>query len=180
MREKTRTDLKVGAKWGIIFGVSICLWTIGVHLLGFYTSRVEYAQSADIAATILPVAALFLAIRERRARNPGGDLTLRDGFLTGTVAGIVSIPISSGFLWVYHHYINANWLTYLVNFEQSEMRKTGASQAAIHSKLEALRASGSDWFQLRGAIIGTILLSMVLSLILASILRRSTRARATS
>ena len=138
---------------------------------------VEYAQSADIAATILPVTVLFLAIRERRLRNPGGDLSLRDGFLTGTVAGIVSIPISSGFLWVYHHYINANWLNYLMDFEQSEMRKTGASQAGIDSKLEALRASGSDWFQLRGAIIGTVLLSMVLSLILAAILRRSTRVQ---
>ena len=72
MHEANRTNLKVGWKWGIIFGLSICFWTIGVHLLGFYTSRVEYAQSADIAATILPVTVLFLAAILRRSSNASG------------------------------------------------------------------------------------------------------------
>lgn len=47
-------------KWGIILAVSIAVWTAIVHLLGFYTDRIQYADLVDRLAVVLPVVVLIV------------------------------------------------------------------------------------------------------------------------
>ena len=164
--------MKIGVKWGIIFGVAICVWTLLLHVLGFYTTRLQLGQYADIVATVIPIAILFFAIRERRARNPGQTLTIGEGVATGMLAGLVSVPITAGFLWVYHHYINPRWMDLLVAWKEEQMRAAGTASEPIRTTIEGMRASATDGAQLTGALVGTLVLSLVLSLIISAILRR--------
>jgi hypothetical protein len=163
--------VKIGVKWGIILGVTICVWTLLLHALGLYTTRLQLGQYADVVATVIPIVILFLAIKERRARNPGQTLTIGEGLSTGVVTGLVSVPITAGFLWIYHHYINPRWMD-LVAWKEEQMRAAAQTPEAIRTTIDAMRASATDSAQLTGALIGTFVLSLVLSLIIAAILRR--------
>ena len=165
--------MKIGVKWGVILGVAVCLWTMALHILGWYTIDLKQGQRADIVATILPIAAIGMAIRERRLKNPGQTLTIAEGMATGMVAGLVSIPITAGFLWFYHHQINPQWIDHLVAYERTKMEAAGTAAAAITERLDAIRSSGRDSAQLTGALIGTTIISAFLSFVFSLILRRA-------
>jgi hypothetical protein len=164
--------VKIGVKWGIILGVAVCVWTLLLHVLGFYTTRLQLGQYADIIATVIPIVILSLAIRERRARNPGQTLTIGQGLSTGVVTGLVSVPITAGFLWIYHHYINPRWMDLLVAWKEEQMRAQAKTPETISATMDAMRASATDRAQLIGALVGTLVLSLALSLFIAAILRR--------
>jgi hypothetical protein len=143
-----------------------------LHVLGFYTTRLQLGQYADIIATVIPIVILSLAIGERRARNPGQTLTIGQGLSTGVVTGLVSVPITAGFLWIYHHYINPRWMDLLVAWKEDQMRAQAKTPEAISATIAGMRANATDSAQLIGALVGTLVLSLALSLFIAAILRR--------
>jgi hypothetical protein len=173
------SKLRIPLKWGLILAVSVCVWTLLVHALGFYTVDLQSGQYADIAATILPIAAIFLAIREQRDAASPPALSMGQGVGTGLLTGLVSGPFTAVFLWIYHHYINPRWLDHLEAFERSKLAAAGASAADIGKRIAAVRESGSDASQLTGALIGTVVISLVIAVVCTVILKRKRRAPGT-
>lgn len=161
--------MRTEVKFGIILGLGICVYTVIGHLLGFYTNNIQAGKTGDIMVTLLPIMVLYLAIREKRNRN--GSLTMLQGIKTGLLVALISFPISTAFLWVYHHYINPNWLTYILAFEQESMTRAGVSAGEISSRLDRMRSGNSDVAQIVGGLIGTTVLGLILSLIFSLILR---------
>ena len=165
---------RIAVKWGIILGVAVCVWTLALHLLGWYTSDLSNGLVADQVAIALPVVVLFLALREL-ARGLGRAPTIKEALATGVLAGAVSIPISAGFLWIYHHYINPRWNELLIEHERLRLTNTGASAEEISRRVGAMTASGTDAAQFVGAIVGTLLISAVISILVWGLLRISFR-----
>jgi hypothetical protein len=161
--------MRTEVKFGIILGLGICVYTVIAHLLGFYTNNIQAGKTGDIMITLLPIMVLYFAIREKRNRNR--SLTLWQGIKTGLLVALISFPISTAFLWVYHHYINPNWLTYILAFEQESMTRAGVSAGEISSRLDRMRSGNSDFAQIVGGLIGTTVLGLILSLIFSLILR---------
>jgi hypothetical protein len=161
--------MKIAAKWGVILGLAVIVWTLLLHALGFYTTNVGAGQVADIMATVLPLAAIVAALRERRAM---GSLTLGQAVATGLGVGLVSLPITAGFLWAYHHFINPEWSELIVAYRRDVLTQSGASAEAIAAMETAQRASATDVAQLLGAAIGTPIVSVVIALIAGLFMRR--------
>jgi hypothetical protein len=166
--------MRTEIKFGVILGLGICVYTMLAHFLGFYTNNIQTGKYGDIAITLLPVVVLFLAIREKRKLN--GSLTLLQGIKTGLLVALISFPISTAFLWIYHHYVNPNWLAYILAYEQESMARAGVSAGEISSHLDRLRAGNSDFAQLVGGLVGTLILGLILSFIFSLILRRKSAA----
>lgn len=163
--------MKTAAKWGAILGVSVCVWTLAIHFFGFYTTRLAAGQRADVIAIILPVTAIALALRERR-RQLGRGLRLTESLMTGLVVGLVSVPITAGFLWLYHHYVNPRWLDLLVEYQRQKLTASGASAEAVAKAEATQRAAGTDKAQLLGALIGTTIVSLVIALFAGTFFRQ--------
>src|SRR5262245_16558972 len=161
--------MNTGIKWGAVLGVSVVIWTLLLHVLGFYTTNLAAGQIADVVAIILPVATIVLALRERRG---SGGLTLIQAITTGLIVGLVSVPITAGFLWVYHHFINPQWNELLIAYQRDALAQSGASAEAIATMEARQRAGATDVAQLMGAVIGTAGISVVISLIAGAMLRR--------
>lgn len=157
-------------KYGLILGLGICAYTVLAHLLGFYTNNIAAGKYGDVAVTLIPIVILFLAIREKRDRN--GALTILQGIKTGVLVALISFPISSAFLWIYHHYINPNWLEFILAHERNTMTQAGLSAEVIATRLDLLRAGNSDFAQIVGGLVGISILGIVLSLVISLILRR--------
>lgn len=162
--------MKPEVKFGLLLGLGICVYTMLAHVFGFYTTNIGAGKYGDIAVTLLPIMAIYFAIRERRNRQ--GSLTLWQGIVTGVLVALISFPLSTAFLWVYHHYINPNWLDYIINYEQSNMTRAGANANEISARLNALRAGNSDSAQVVGGLVGTTILGLALSFIISLLLKR--------
>ena len=78
--------LRIGLKWGVVLGIAICACTLCVHPLGWYTTDLAKGQLADQMAIILPVAALFLAIRDY-SRYQTRTATLVEAVGVGALSG---------------------------------------------------------------------------------------------
>lgn len=162
--------MRTEVKFGLIFGLGICAYTLIGHLLGFYTNNIQAGKYSDVAIILLPIVILFLALRENRILN--GSLTLFQEIKTGLLVALVSYPISTAFLWIYNHYINPNWLDSILDLEQNNILQAGVGAGEIASRLEKLRAGNSDFAQIVGGFIGTLVLGFAFSLIFSLILRR--------
>ena len=158
--------MRIAIKWGVIFALSVIVWTAAVHLLGFYTVRIEYADFVDRAATILPVAAVtFALLEQRRALN--GVLPFGRGVLTGVAVAAVSAPFTVAALWYYHHYVNPEWLSILVTYEQQKLTAAGLPADQVATRIARLQQGGADKQQILGGLIGTVVFGLLLSLIIA-------------
>ena len=160
--------MRTAIKWGALLGAAVVLWTLVIHMLGFYTTRIAAGQRADVAAIVLPVAAIVLALRERKKQ---GSLSFGQALTTALVVGLVSFPITAGFLWWYHHYLNPGWLDYIVEHRRAAMAADGATADAIAQMETSQRASGTDRAQLSAALIGTTVISLVIGAVAGAIMR---------
>lgn len=168
--------MKTGVKWGLILGASVIVWTLIIHALGFYTTNLAAGQKADLIAIVLPVAAILLALLERR-RLEGGSLSIKQSVATALVVGLVSVPVTAGFLWWYHHYMNPRWLDLLVDYQREKMTAAGAAADEIARAEAQQRSSGTDSSQLFGALVGSVLISGVIGLIAGLVLSPRGRSR---
>ena len=163
--------MRTAIKWGVILGVSICVWTLILHALGFYTANIAAGQTADVVAIILPVAAIVLALRERKKQGP---LSFGQAIGNALVVGLVSVPISAGFLWWYHHYMNPGWMDYIVEHQKATMAAAGATSEAIAQMEASQRSSATDAAQLTGALIGSTVISLAIGAIAGGVMRTRT------
>jgi hypothetical protein len=161
--------LRIAIKWGVIFALSVILWTAVVHLLGIYTVRIEYADLVDRAAIVLPVVAITLALLEQR-RTLNGTLPFGRGVLTGVAVAAVSAPFTVAALWYYHHYVNPQWLSILVTYEKQKLTSAGLPADQIAARMAQLQQAGADKQQILGGLIGTVAFGIFLSLIITAVL----------
>jgi hypothetical protein len=162
--------MRIAIKWGVILAASIAVWTLIIHLLGVYTYRIQYADTVDQVVLVLPVLAITMALLEqRRARD--GLLPFGRGILTGTAVAAVSAPLTVATLWFYHHFVNPQWVSFVVAEAQRKLTAAGASPDAIAARVAQLQLAGTDAHQIRGGLVGTLLMGFVLSVIITLALR---------
>ena len=73
--------MRTAIKWGALLGAAVVVWTLVIHMLGFYTTRIAAGQRADAVAIVLPIAAIVLALRERKKHE---SLSFRKALTTAT------------------------------------------------------------------------------------------------
>lgn len=164
--------MRIAAKWGIILGITICVWTLALHALGFYTTAIARGQIADIVATAFPIATIVFALRERLRENP---LSFAQVVSTAFILGMVSVAITIPFFWWYHHVLNPEWSELIVAHIRESMLAASASPGDIEAAVASQRSSATDAAQLTGAIIGTALFSTVIGLVAGAVLKLRAR-----
>lgn len=167
-------DIQVGGvrlatKWGLILGLAICVWTLALHGLGYYTTRIGAGQVADLIATIFPVAAIVMALRARRRSDA---ITLRGAVGLALATGLSSLIVTIPFFWWYHHVVNPQWAEFLVAHQRETMLAAGRSIAEIEQSVAAKLASTTDGAQILGAIVGTSAISTLTGLVTGLAMRR--------
>jgi len=165
---------RIGVRWGIALGASVCIWTLAIHALGFYTERVQYANLFDNAVTVLPIVCVTGGLWEARKRRP---FTIGRAVATGLIIGAASLVVSAPFFWYYHHSVNPHWVEYLVENQRRQLMERQADGAEVARRIEALRKSATDRAQITGQLVGTLLLSLVLSILSFAVIRQVDRVR---
>ena len=161
--------MRIASKWGVLLALAIILWTLAVHLLGFYTDRIRYAALVDQVAIILPLTMLTLAHLEERRRR-GGSLPFGPGVLLGTAVATVSAPLTIAALWYYHHFINPEWVAYLTTYEGQKLTAAGVPLDQVATRIAQLQQGATDRDQIVGGLVGTVVMGLLLSLVISLVL----------
>lgn len=162
--------MRIAIKWGAVLALGIILWTIAVHLLGFYTDRVQYATLVDTIVLVLPIGVLTMALLEFR-RSEGGALPFGRALLLGLGVAAVSAPFTVAFLWYYHHHVNPDWVSYLTAYEEQKLAAQGVAPAEIANAVTRLQQGGTDRAQITGGLIGTLVMGLLVTVLVTAVLK---------
>jgi hypothetical protein len=146
------------------------VWTLFLHVMGWYTTNLAAGQIADRVVIVLPIAAIALALRER-ARAGVPPLRFVTALAVGAGVGLVSAVIFTPFLWWYHHVMNPAWLDHLIAFERKTLAAAGTAVADIERAIENTRRGATDSAQITGGFVGSLIMSVVVAAVLWMVMR---------
>jgi len=155
---------KLSFKQGIIMGLSFCTYTTIMWLTKLDTKYLRFGQYLDMAIIILPIIMIFLAIRKA---NNSHQITISQRIVIAISVAIISYLIYAPFLYMYHHYINPEWFTAVMNLKETELKMANVSQQEILATLEKMEYSSiaqSPFIRLSSLIPSTIIIPTLIAL----------------
>lgn len=84
-------------KWGLIFVASLLLWMIFERVIGMHDKYIEYHPYIGWGFTVIAFIIYGLALTEKKKKDLGGNMTWKQGFISGLIiAAVVTIlaPLS--------------------------------------------------------------------------------------
>ena len=169
---KMRTEVK----YGIYLGIALCLYTIFMWLTKLDTTYLHIGHYFDIAVILLPLTFTFLAIRQK-AREI--NLTFSKRILCGLIVNLLSFLIYTPFLTIYHHFINPDWLRYVLELKEKELAAQNVEPDKIKALLNVIISASNDFnLMVSGFIVGVLIFGSVFSLLTIPIIRSKTKLSA--
>lgn len=162
-------------KYGLISGVGVCAWIMGEYLLGFHTTRLEVGAYTGYFSCLIPLATLFLLLKDKRDQAPDGRLNYWPALKSGLHAAFISGAIVYGFMVVYNHFINPGWLDLALDWRVARLRTDGIAETAIREEIKLYRQLNSPVGCLISIVAGTTVMGGIFSLGLTLLLRRRPR-----
>ncbi len=164
--------MKLEVKFGLITGIGICIWVLLEYALGFHNENLEMGKYSGYFSSIIPVTALFIAIKTRRDKINDHTLTLREGVGTGFIISLITAVITTIFFYIYNHYINPGWMDMALEYETKSLLASGMSKADIEKRMVEYNEMRSDLAQAAYMFFSTMLMGLIFSLIISLILRK--------
>ena len=152
--------IKTEVKYGIYLGIAMCLYTVFMWLTGLDTKYLSTGQYLDIAVIVLPIIFTFLAIWKKSKIT---ELTLSKRIRCGLIVNLVSFLIYKPFLVIYHHFINPDWIKYVLELKEKELMAQTVAPEKINEALDGIASSSND-LNIIGFLIGVIIFGFVFSL----------------
>lgn len=142
-------------KWGIIFTIALILWTTLEMLLGFHDERIKEHPVITMFFTIPAIAIYVLALIDKKRNFYEGKINWLQGFITGSIIGIVVAVLSPLSQYLVHTIISPDFL---------ENAKNASIELGTMEKEEAKK-----YFTLSNYIIVSIVSSVILGIITSAI-----------
>jgi hypothetical protein len=155
---------KIELKWAAIFTVMTLVWMCLERLAGLHDERIALHPYLTNLFAIPAIAVYVFALREKRARDFGGVMTYKQGFVTGAVITLfVSIvtPLTQ--------YITSTVIT--PHFFENAIRYSVENQ-------KLTQAAAEEMFNVRSYLIQASIGAPVMGLITTAIVAIFTRRQA--
>ncbi|MCX8481443.1 MAG: DUF4199 domain-containing protein [Sediminibacterium sp.] len=152
-------------KQGLIMGLGFCLYTTTMWLTKLDTIYLNFGQYLDMAIIVLPIAMIFWAIRQE---NNAYQVTIVQRIVIAIFVGTISFLIYDPFLYTYHHYINPDWFTAVLNLKEVELKAANISEDKIIDTLQRMKASNvaqSGLFRLSAIVPSVLIIPTLIALI---------------
>jgi hypothetical protein len=157
--------LPAGIRYGIYFGLMMVFFTKMMWLTGLDTTHIAIGYYFETAEFIFPLIFVFAAIR---AKSKQSKLTIINRIFTGLIVTFVSFLIHTPFLYIYHHFINPDWLKYKLEFNEQVLRSHNVPAEKIKEILESI----NDYNMIFGGlIVGVFVMGIIFSLLTIPFIR---------
>lgn len=160
-------------KYGACLGIAMCFYTVFMWLTGLDTKYLATGQYLDIAVIVLPICFTFLAILRKSKET---ELTILKRIRCGLIVNLTSFLIYTPFLIVYHHFINPDWLKYVLDLKEKELLAQNVVPEKITETLNKIASSSNDFnLIVAGFVAGVIIFGIVFSLLTIPFIRTKAR-----
>ena len=167
--------LKSTLKQGVLMGLGFCFYTCFMWLSKLDSSYLSIGQYFDMAIIILPIIMIIWAIQVANQLYP---INFFQRMLVAIYVGAISELIYDPFLYVYHHYINPNWFSYVLNLKEIELKAANIPEDMIRETLLRMQSSNiaqSGLFRLSSVIPSVVIIPIFLALISLLFIRKSAK-----
>lgn len=133
-------NVKLMLKYGLFMGTGFCLYTTLMWLTRLDSTYLNIGQYLDMLIVLLPVAVIFLAIKEELQTK---TLLWWQRMLLAMGIGVVSYVIYEPYLYLYHHYINPDWFSYVLQLKETELNAAHTSPEKINETLQQMHQANT-------------------------------------
>lgn len=158
-------------KYGLITGGSLSLWIFAEYYLGLHTIHLEAGEYAGYFSKLIPLATLFLLLRQKQASAGDGRLTLGQGLTSGLTASFLAALIVYGFMVAYNQWINPDWLDNALTAKVAQRRAHGIDEFSIRREITFYRQANSSAGLITTTLLGLTVTGGVITLVLTLFLR---------
>jgi hypothetical protein len=159
-------------KWGLITGISVCLWILMEYVFGLHTTRSGLGAYTGLLSHLIPLTTLYLLLRHKRRQLYDGRLSLASGIYSGMYASLVAGLLIYTFLTAYTHFINPLWIDQALEVKVASWRAQQIPEKSIQEKITLYRQAYTPAGLLRSTVLGQTLNGGLFSLVLTLLLRR--------
>ena len=164
--------MKLELKYGLLSGAGVCLWIALEYLLGFHTTRPAIGAYTGFLSNLVPLVALTLLLRAKRARLYDGRLSLGSGIGAGVYASFVTSLVVYSFLVSYTHFVNPGWVDQALELKVAAWRLQQIAETEIQGRITVYRNAYTPLGLVGTIIVGMTLMGGLLSLGLTLLIRQ--------
>ena len=150
-------SLKTEIKWAFIFILALLTWTLIEMLSGLHSSRIHLHPYVTNLFAIVAIVIYVKALKDKRHHDFNGQLTYKEGLISGSIITIIIILFSPLSQVIIHEIISPNYFKNMINYSVSNN---------LMSAIEA-----ETYFELRNYIVmsvfGDLIMGIVTTLIVA-------------
>lgn len=154
-------NYKLEIRWGFIFSVAMLLWLLVERLVGLHSTYIEYHMVWTNLFAVVAIAVYVFALCQKRDKELNGNMTWKQGFMSGVGITVVVAILSPLTQWLAHTVVSPHFFTNMVEF---------AVRSGNMTEAQAL-----DYFSLQSymmqAVIGAVAMGVITSAVVAFFVR---------
>jgi hypothetical protein len=159
------TPMKTGVKWGLIMGVVLAVYYVGVYASGQVTN-----QALGYLSWLIIVGAVVMGLREFKASNEG-FMSFGQGVGLGAIASLLGGVIESVARYVYIAF-NPDIIEQLIAFTRAELEKNPDLPAEqLDMAMEMSTKFMTPAMMTIMGVIGTLVLGVITALIASAVMK---------
>ncbi len=150
-------------KWGIFFSLASLIWMILEHTVGLHDVYISKQPVYTNLFAIVAIALYAVALRDKKANYFNGEMTWKQGFISGVVLSIVICVISPLVQFVSYVYISPQFFDNIIKY--SVQNKVQTQEQAV------------DYFNLNNFVVQGIYGSLSMGVITSAVVAEFVKTR---
>ena len=146
-----RTEIK----WGLIFSIVMMLWMVFERTMGWHDEKIELHPTYTNLFAIVAVIVYVLALRDKKAKDFGGEMTWVQGFVFGLLVSLVVAILTPLSQWITHTLISPDYFENAINYGV-EHGLTTVEEAEAHFNLQSYIMVSTIFALITGAVTSAV------------------------
>lgn len=154
--------IKIEIKWAIIFSVMALLWMVLEKLSGLHSTYIDYHLYLTNLFAIPAIWIMVLALRDKKKNFYGGQMSYKQGLISGIILSVIIALISPLTQWVTSYVITPEYFPNVIkrSVELGYYKTTEEAQAFFNYNNYAVQGA-----------IGSLMMGIATTLIIMIFLR---------
>ena len=146
---------KLEIKWGLIFIASILVWALLERMFGLHGTHIDKHPTYSNIFALVAISLYVLALRDKRASDPDGKMSYKDGLLSGLIISIVVMILSPLAQIITHYVITPDYFSNAIAY---------SVEHDLHTQ-----ASAEEYFSMKNYIIQSTLFAPIMGIITSAV-----------
>jgi hypothetical protein len=162
-------------KYGLIIGVGLSLWHLIEHSLGLHVAHQNIGVWTGYLSNLIPVAALFLLLRQKQLGAGGHRFTPGQAIGSGMIASFLGALIVFVFQIAYNRWISPDWIDNALAVKVAALRAREVAEVSIRRDITFFRQANSPIGLIIGTVLNLTVTGGIISAVIAILLQRQKR-----